>query len=75
MTESAEHYEAALEEDARQRAQAIQASEEAAAAAEDQAPSTDAEIAQVHRSGRQHDYSDTVAHQRPRAARRAGPRR
>lgn len=77
MTDSAEHYEAALEEDARRRAQEIQTSEDAssAAAAEDQAPSPDAEIAQVHRSGRQHDYSDAAAYQRPPASRRSGPRR
>ncbi len=68
--------EAALEEEARQRAEEIRASEEAAsrAAADDTDPSPDAEIAQVHRSGRQHDHTDT-AYQRPPLGRRRGPRR
>ena len=69
--------EAALEEEARQRAEEIRASEEAAAqaAAADTIPSPDAEIAQVHRSGRHHDHTDTAAYQRPRPRRRRGPRR
>ena len=68
--------EAALEEDARQRAEEIRATEEAAAqAAADTGPSPDAEIAQVHRSGRQHDHADTAAYQRPQLGRRRGPRR
>ena len=68
--------EAALEEEARQRAEEIRASEEAAqAAAADSGPSPDAEIAQVHRSGRQHDHTDTAAYQRPQLGRRRGPRR
>jgi len=79
MSEYAGHTEDALEEDARRRAQEIAACEEAAAqaaAADEQGPSPDAEIAQVHRSGRQHDLSDTAAYQRPRTRRRIrGPRR
>ena len=69
--------EAALEEEARQRAEEVRASEEAAAqaAAAATGPSPDAEIAQVHRSGRQHDHTDTAAYQRPRLGRRRGPRR
>ncbi|GAA4125338.1 hypothetical protein GCM10022215_33750 [Nocardioides fonticola] len=68
--------EAALEEEARQRAEEISATEAAAAqaAAADTGPSPDAEIAQVHRSGRQHDHTDTAAYQRPQPGRR-GPRR
>jgi len=79
MGEYAGHTEDALEEEARRRAQEIAASEEAAAqavAADEQGPSPDAEIAQVHRSGRQHDLSDTAAYPRPSANRRVrGPRR
>ena len=68
--------EAALEEEARQRAEEIRATEEAAqAAAADTGPSPDAEIAQVHRSGRQHDSTDTAADRRPQLGRRRGPRR
>jgi hypothetical protein len=69
--------EAGLEEEARERAEEIRASEEAAAhaAAADADPSPDAEIAQVHRSGRQHDHADTAAYQRPPLGRRRGPRR
>jgi hypothetical protein len=75
MSEYAGHTEDALEEDARRRAQEIAASEEAAAA-DEQGPSPDADIAQVHRSGRQHDLNDTAAYQRPAASRRIrGPRR
>ena len=68
--------EAALEEEARQRAEEIRATEDAAtAAAADTDPSPDAEIAQVDRSGRQHDHTDTAAYQRPQLGRRRGPRR
>lgn len=74
MSEAARE-EAALEEEARQRAEEIRASEEAAARAADAGPSPDAEIAQVHRSGRQHDHTDTAAYQRPQLGRRLGPRR
>ncbi|NHA01268.1 hypothetical protein G5V59_19260 [Nocardioides sp. W3-2-3] len=71
MSEAARE-EAALEEEARQRAEEIRATEEAAAqaAAADTGTSPDAEIAQVHRSGRQHDHTDqsgTAASQRPQA--------
>jgi hypothetical protein len=76
MSEAARE-EAALEEEARQRTEEIRATEEAAAqaAAADSGPSPDAEIAQVHRSGRQNDYTDTAAYQRPQLGRRCGPRR
>jgi hypothetical protein len=76
MSEAARE-EAALEEEARQRAEEIRATEEAAAqaAAADTGPSPDAEIAQVHRSGRQHDHTDTAAYPRPQLGRRRGPRR
>ena len=77
MSEAARE-EAALEEEARQRAEEIRATEEAAAqaaAADTGHPSPDAEIAQVHRSGRQHDHTDTAAYQRPRLGRRRGPLR
>jgi hypothetical protein len=68
--------EAALEEEARQRAEEIRATEDAAtAAAADTGPSPDAEIAQVHRSGRQHDHTDMAAYRRPQLGRRRGPRR
>ena len=69
--------EAALEEEARQRAEEIRASEQAAAqtAAAHTGPSPDAEIAQVQRSGHQHDRTDTAAYQRPQLSRRRGPRR
>lgn len=76
MSEAARE-EAALEEEARQRTEEIRAAEEAAAqaAAADSGPSPDAEIAQVHRSGRQNDHTDTAAYQRPHLGRRRGPRR
>ena len=75
MSEAARE-EAALEEEARQRAEEIRATEEAAqAAAADTGPSPDAAIAQVHRSRRQHDHIDPAAHRRPRLGRRRGPRR
>ncbi len=69
--------EAALEEEARQHAEEIRATEEAAAqaAAADPPTSPDGEIAQVHRSGRQHDHTDTAAYQQPQLGRRRGPRR
>ncbi|MBM0127608.1 hypothetical protein [Pimelobacter simplex] len=75
MSEAARE-EAALEEEARQRAEEISATEAAAAqaVAADAGPSPDAEIAQVHRSGRQHDHTDTAAYQRPQLGRRS-PRR
>jgi hypothetical protein len=69
MSEDAAHTEDALEEEARQRGQEIAAGEEASAqavAAAEQGPSPDAEIAQVPRSGRQHDLSDTAPYHRPR---------
>lgn len=68
--------EAAPEEEARQRAEEIRATEEAAAqATAADIGHSDAEIAQVHRSGRQHDHTDTAAYQRPQRGRRRGPRR
>ena len=69
--------EAALGKEARQRAENIRATEEASAqaAAADTGPSPEAEIAKVHRSGRQHDHTDTAASQRPQLGRRRGPRR
>lgn len=77
MSDYAAREEAALEEEARQRAEEIRATEEPAAqtAAADTGPSPDAEIAQVQRSGRQHDHTDTAAYQRPQLSRRRGPRR
>lgn len=79
MSEAARE-QAALEEEARQRAEEIRATAEAAAqaAAADTGPSTDAEIAQIHCSDRQHDHTDqsaTAAYQRPQLGRRRGPRR
>ena len=69
--------EAALEEEARRRAEEVRGSQEAAvqAAAADTGPSPHAEIAQVHRPGRQHDHTDTAAYQRPQLGRLRGPRR
>lgn len=69
--------EAALEEEVRRGAEEITASEEAAAraAAAGTGPFPDAEIAQAHRSGRQHDHTDTVACHRPKLGRCRGPRR
>jgi hypothetical protein len=76
MSETARE-EAALEEAARRRAEEIRASGEASAqaAAADTGPSPDAEFTQVHRSGRQHDHTDTAAYQRPQLGRRRSPRR
>ncbi len=68
MSEYAGYTEDALEEDARRRARETEASEKAAAqaaAADEQSHSPDAEIAQVHRSGGQHDFSDTPTYRRP----------
>ena len=81
MSDDAARHEAELEEQARRRAEEISAGEaaaERAAVTEDRSP--DAEIAEVQRSGRQHDYTDTAAyHQQQPAAvarrRRGGPRR
>ena len=77
MSDYATREEAALEEEARQRAEEIRATEEADAhaATADTGPSPDAEIAQVQRSGRQQDHTDTAAYQRPQLGRRRGPRR
>jgi hypothetical protein len=69
--------EAALEE-ARHRAEEIRATDEAAqAAAVEISPFPDAEIARVHRSGRQNDHAgtDTAAYQRRELGHRRGPRR
>jgi len=76
MSDYAAREEAALEEEARQRAEEIRATEEAAAqaATADTGPSPDAEIAQVQRSGGQHDHTDR-ADRRPKLGRRRGPRR
>jgi len=72
MSDYAAREEAALEEEARQHAKEIRATEEAAAqaAAADTGPTPDAEIAQIHRPGRQHDPTDTAAYQRPQLGRR-----
>ena len=79
MSDYAGYTEDAFEEDARRRAHETEASEKAAAqaaAADEQGPSPDAEIAQVHRSGRQHDLSDTPTYRRPQVSGRIrGPRR
>ena len=77
MSDHAAGEEAALEEEARQRAKEIRATEEAAAqaAAADTRPSPNAEIAQVQRSGRQHDHNDTAAFVRPQLGRCRGSRR
>ncbi len=82
MSDDAARHEAELEERARSRTEEISAGEEAAEreAVMDEDRSPDAEIAEVQRSGRQHDYTDTAAyHQQQPAAvdrrRRGGPRR
>ena len=77
MSDYAAREEAASEEAARQRPEEIRATEEAAAqaAAADTGPSPDAEIAQVERSSRQHDHTDTATYRRPQLGRRRGPRR
>jgi hypothetical protein len=72
MSQDAAHTQDALEEEARRHAQEIAASEEASAqavAAAEQGPPTDEEIAQLRRSGRQHDLSDTALYHRPQADR------
>jgi hypothetical protein len=73
MSQDAAPTQDALEEEARRHAQEIAASEEASAqavAAAEQGPSPDEEIAQVRRSGRQHDLSDTAPDHRPQVDRR-----
>lgn len=77
MSEYAAHEEAALEEEARLRLDQIRESEDAsahAAAADTSKPSPDEEIAQVRRSGRQHDHTDTAGYDSVRRGRR-GPAR
>ena len=74
MSDDAARHEAELEEEARRR------SAEISAAVMDEDRSPDAEIAEVHRSGRQHDYTDTAAYHQQQPAsvdrrRRGGPRR
>jgi hypothetical protein len=73
---------AELEEQARRRTEEISAGEAAAerAAVMDEDRSPDAEIAELERSGRQHDYTDTAAYNQQQSAavdrrRRGGPRR
>lgn len=81
MSDDAARHEAELEEETRRRSAEISAGEAAAERAvmdEDRSP--DAEIAEVHRSGRQHDYTDTGAYHQQQPAgvdrrRRGGPRR
>ncbi|WP_341927535.1 hypothetical protein [Nocardioides psychrotolerans] len=82
MSDDAARHEAELEEQARRRTEEIRAGKAAAeqSAALDENRSPDAEIAEVRRSGRQHDYTDTAAYhqQQPASAdrrRRGGPRR
>lgn len=82
MSDDAARHEAELEEEARRRSAEISAGEAAAerSTVTDEDRSPDAEIAEVHRSGRQHDYTDTGAyHQQQHAGvdrrRRGGPRR
>ncbi|MDN5899596.1 MAG: hypothetical protein L0H74_05955 [Brachybacterium sp.] len=77
MSDHAAQHEAALEAEARHRAEEIRATEaaaERAAAAQEEGPSPDATIDQVHGSGRQLDHSDAEAYHRTYAGRR-GPRR
>lgn len=82
MSDDAARHEAELEEEARRRSAEISAGEAATerAAVMDEDRSPDAEIAEVHRSGRQHDYTDTGAYHQQQPAgvdrrRRGGPRR
>jgi len=79
MSDYAARTEDALEEEARRRSQEIAASEDEAAqvgAAAERGRSPDEEIAQVRRSGRQHDSNDTAAyHRRPAEYRIRGRRR
>jgi hypothetical protein len=71
MSEDAAPTQDALEEEARRRAQEIAASEEASAqAVAERGPSPDEEFAQVRRSGRQRDLSDTAPDHRPQVDRR-----
>jgi hypothetical protein len=72
MSEGTAHTGDALEDKARRRAQEIAAREDASAqavAAAEQGASPDEEIAQVRRSGRQHDLSDTAPDHRPQVDR------
>ncbi len=68
--------EAALEE-TRQRAEEIRATDDARAAAVEISPFPDAEIARIHRSGRQHDHAgtDTAGYQQPQLGHRRGKHR
>jgi hypothetical protein len=71
MSEDAAPTQDALEEEARRHALEIAASEDASAqAVTERGPSPDEEIAQVRRSGRQHDRSDTAPGHRPQVDRR-----
>jgi hypothetical protein len=76
MSYDAAHEEAGLEQEARQRAEEIRATEEvtARATADDTGLSSDVEIAQTYRSGRQHDHTDTAAY-RSQVDSRRSPRR
>lgn len=80
-SDDAARVEDAREEDARQRSLQIAAAEESAERAReddelDPGLSPDAEIAEVTRSGRQHDHDDTAAYSRTRSRpRRYGPGR
>ena len=82
MSDDAARHEAELEEEARRRSAGISAgesdAERASVVQEERSP--DAEIAEMQRSGRQHDYTDTAYHQQQQPAgfdrcRRGGPRR
>lgn len=79
MSDDAARHEAELEEQARRRGEEISAGAAVAQQAVDEDRFPDAEIAEVQRSGRQHDHSDTGAyHQQPGPGdrrRRGGPRR
>jgi hypothetical protein len=71
MSQDAAPTEDALEEEARRHALEIAASEDASAqAVAERGSSPDEEIAQVRRSGRQHDLSDTAPYHRPQVDRR-----
>ncbi|MEP7737737.1 hypothetical protein ABKW28_08820 [Nocardioides sp. 31GB23] len=82
MSDDSARHEAELEEAARRSSAEISAGEAAAERADgmDEDRSPDAEIAEVQRSGRQHDYTDTAAYHQQQPAsfdrrRRGGPRR
>lgn len=82
MSDDAARHEAELEEEARRRSAEISAGEAAAerAAVIDEDHSPDADIAEVRRSGRQLDCTDTGAYHQQQPAgvdrrRRGGPRR